>query len=160
MIEELREGGLHDGALGRARSRAESREALRKLGLNVGLDANPPRASQSLAHKPRSSFSSPSRSLGDGCSPSPSSRSSRQAAGALLSAAGVATVSSGGFVPAARPSHSLVTCRKSSPACSVGRSGGGKRSRPSNRGSRKYRTLRSEERRVGKECRSRWSPYH
>ena len=23
-----------------------------------------------------------------------------------------------------------------------------------------YRTLRSEERRVGKECRSRWSPYH
>ena len=23
-----------------------------------------------------------------------------------------------------------------------------------------YRTVRSEERRVGKECRSRWSPYH
>src|SRR5256885_15477637 len=23
-----------------------------------------------------------------------------------------------------------------------------------------YRSLRSEERRVGKECRSRWSPYH
>ena len=23
-----------------------------------------------------------------------------------------------------------------------------------------YRELRSEERRVGKECRSRWSPYH
>ena len=23
-----------------------------------------------------------------------------------------------------------------------------------------YRLLRSEERRVGKECRSRWSPYH
>ena len=23
-----------------------------------------------------------------------------------------------------------------------------------------YRVLRSEERRVGKECRSRWSPYH
>src|SRR5256885_8029225 len=26
--------------------------------------------------------------------------------------------------------------------------------------SRKYRDIRSEERRVGKECRSRWSPYH
>ena len=25
---------------------------------------------------------------------------------------------------------------------------------------RKYRIIRSEERRVGKECRSRWSPYH
>src|SRR2546426_8901769 len=25
---------------------------------------------------------------------------------------------------------------------------------------RRYRVLRSEERRVGKECRSRWSPYH
>ena len=25
---------------------------------------------------------------------------------------------------------------------------------------KKYRELRSEERRVGKECRSRWSPYH
>ena len=25
---------------------------------------------------------------------------------------------------------------------------------------RKYNTTRSEERRVGKECRSRWSPYH
>ena len=25
---------------------------------------------------------------------------------------------------------------------------------------RQYRLLRSEERRVGKECRSRWSPYH
>src|SRR3712207_7837023 len=25
---------------------------------------------------------------------------------------------------------------------------------------RRYRTGRSEERRVGKECRSRWSPYH
>ena len=24
----------------------------------------------------------------------------------------------------------------------------------------KYREVRSEERRVGKECRSRWSPYH
>ena len=24
----------------------------------------------------------------------------------------------------------------------------------------KFRDLRSEERRVGKECRSRWSPYH
>ena len=24
----------------------------------------------------------------------------------------------------------------------------------------KYSTTRSEERRVGKECRSRWSPYH
>ena len=24
----------------------------------------------------------------------------------------------------------------------------------------KYREIRSEERRVGKECRSRWSPYH
>ena len=23
-----------------------------------------------------------------------------------------------------------------------------------------YRSMRSEERRVGKECRSRWSPYH
>ena len=23
-----------------------------------------------------------------------------------------------------------------------------------------YKTVRSEERRVGKECRSRWSPYH
>ena len=27
-------------------------------------------------------------------------------------------------------------------------------------GEGKLRTLRSEERRVGKECRSRWSPYH
>ena len=27
-------------------------------------------------------------------------------------------------------------------------------------GSGKTTTLRSEERRVGKECRSRWSPYH
>ena len=27
-------------------------------------------------------------------------------------------------------------------------------------GLRKERILRSEERRVGKECRSRWSPYH
>src|SRR5690554_7689215 len=27
-------------------------------------------------------------------------------------------------------------------------------------GSRKVSTRRSEERRVGKECRSRWSPYH
>ena len=25
---------------------------------------------------------------------------------------------------------------------------------------RGFRTMRSEERRVGKECRSRWSPYH
>ena len=25
---------------------------------------------------------------------------------------------------------------------------------------RSYKPLRSEERRVGKECRSRWSPYH
>src|SRR5256886_14589758 len=28
------------------------------------------------------------------------------------------------------------------------------------RQSARYRALRSEERRVGKECRSRWSPYH
>ena len=27
-------------------------------------------------------------------------------------------------------------------------------------GARRERTVRSEERRVGKECRSRWSPYH
>ena len=27
-------------------------------------------------------------------------------------------------------------------------------------GEKKLRKLRSEERRVGKECRSRWSPYH
>ena len=32
----------------------------------------------------------------------------------------------------------------------------------SNRGTNRilYKTTRSEERRVGKECRSRWSPYH
>ena len=29
-----------------------------------------------------------------------------------------------------------------------------------NKGKRMKRTERSEERRVGKECRSRWSPYH
>ena len=28
------------------------------------------------------------------------------------------------------------------------------------KGELKHRLLRSEERRVGKECRSRWSPYH
>ena len=27
-------------------------------------------------------------------------------------------------------------------------------------GERRYKAARSEERRVGKECRSRWSPYH
>ena len=32
--------------------------------------------------------------------------------------------------------------------------------RVSRRTLQEYRTLRSEERRVGKECRSRWSPYH
>ena len=29
-----------------------------------------------------------------------------------------------------------------------------------NKGTKKYYRTRSEERRVGKECRSRWSPYH
>ena|SRR2546421_13121817 len=28
------------------------------------------------------------------------------------------------------------------------------------RGNKRYKDVRSEERRVGKECRSRWSPYH
>ena len=32
--------------------------------------------------------------------------------------------------------------------------------RPSSRGAENYGSPRSEERRVGKECRSRWSPYH
>src|SRR3712207_8224133 len=32
--------------------------------------------------------------------------------------------------------------------------------RPAERGAVPDRTVRSEERRVGKECRSRWSPYH
>src|SRR2546426_5805616 len=35
---------------------------------------------------------------------------------------------------------------------------GGRRTQPLK--SRQYHSSRSEERRVGKECRSRWSPYH
>jgi len=31
---------------------------------------------------------------------------------------------------------------------------------PANRQRKKTEQMRSEERRVGKECRSRWSPYH
>src|ERR1022692_2079621 len=37
---------------------------------------------------------------------------------------------------------------------------GGAMDRPSRKRWPKARTRRSEERRVGKECRSRWSPYH
>ena len=32
--------------------------------------------------------------------------------------------------------------------------------KPGSEDNRGYKGLRSEERRVGKECRSRWSPYH
>ena len=35
-----------------------------------------------------------------------------------------------------------------------------KRERNANKDTRPSAKLRSEERRVGKECRSRWSPYH
>ena len=35
-----------------------------------------------------------------------------------------------------------------------------KKSDESNNGTMGYDQFRSEERRVGKECRSRWSPYH
>src|SRR2546430_2917454 len=37
---------------------------------------------------------------------------------------------------------------------------GGERSYPSTPGRPPTKSQRSEERRVGKECRSRWSPYH
>ena len=46
----------------------------------------------------------------------------------------------------------------SRPERSMGAYGG--TARPTYTQSRKQRMARSEERRVGKECRSRWSPYH
>src|SRR3712207_9352069 len=45
-------------------------------------------------------------------------------------------------------------------AASIGRRGGQKNLRLVRTPAQASRTPRSEERRVGKECRSRWSPYH
>src|SRR3989449_9237138 len=48
--------------------------------------------------------------------------------------------------------HSRLRPSTSASAAPEGRAGGG--------GTARHRIRRSEERRVGKECRSRWSPYH
>src|SRR5215204_7182881 len=70
------------------------------------------------------------------------------------------------FFFSSRRRHTRSLCDWSSDVCSsdLGCRGSGRRSRPGSRPgsppSPRRPSAGSEERRVGKECRSRWSPYH